>query len=99
VRDIYDSKALSVKLELHNIAKSKAVVRVLDRYSNQSKSITLAAGATDTLQWDLNATFGWYDLVLTVDGDAGFEVQLGGHIENGKASSSDPALGNLRLRG
>jgi phospholipase C len=56
-------------------------------------------GATETLQWNLNATFGWYDLVLTVDGDTGFEVQLAGHIENGQPSSSDPALGGLRLRG
>lgn len=99
VRDIYNSQALSLKLELHNLAKRQAALRVVDRYSGQSKSLTLAVGATGELQWDLNATFGWYDLVLTVDGDTGFEVQLAGHIENGQPSSSDPALGSLRLRG
>jgi phospholipase C len=98
VRDIYAAQDLVLKLELHNMAKRKAVVHVLDRYTGQSKSIELAAGETDTLQWDLEPTFGWYDLVLTVDGDNGFEVHLAGHVENGLPSSSDPALGSLMLK-
>jgi phospholipase C len=98
VRDIYAAKSQVLKLDLHNQANRKAVVRALDRYSGQSQSIELAADQRGMLQWDLVPTFGWYDLVLSVDGDAGFEVQLAGHIENGLPSSSDPALGSLRRK-
>jgi len=98
VRDVYAAKNQVLKLDLHNLAKRQAVVHALDRYTGQSQSIVLAANQTDTVQWNLEATFGWYDLVLTVDGDSGFEVQLAGHIENGLPSSSDPALGSLSLK-
>ncbi len=38
---------------------------------------------------------GWYDLIVTVSGDASFKYQLAGHVETGKDSISDPALGGL----
>ncbi len=38
---------------------------------------------------------GWYDLVVKVSGDASFRYQLAGHVETGKESISDPALGGL----
>jgi phospholipase C len=40
----------------------------------------------------LLTTHGWYDLTVTVDGDAGFNWQLAGHVENGERSISDPAM-------
>jgi len=38
---------------------------------------------------------GWYDLIVTVDGDPTFKYRLAGHVETGKDSFSDPALGGL----
>jgi hypothetical protein len=38
---------------------------------------------------------GWYDLIVKVSGDASFRYQLAGHVETGKESISDPALGGL----
>ena len=35
------------------------------------------------------------DLTITVEGDAGFEYRLAGHVETGKDSVSDPAMGWL----
>ncbi|MEV4757810.1 phosphocholine-specific phospholipase C [Micromonospora sp. NPDC049559] len=38
-------------------------------------------------------THGWYDVRVTSGGDAGFVRALAGHVENGRSSVSDPALG------
>jgi hypothetical protein len=37
--------------------------------------------------------YGWYDLVITVEGDPGFEYHFAGHVETGEDSISDPAIG------
>jgi phospholipase C len=42
---------------------------------------------------DLRHVYGWYDLTITVDSDASFVRRYAGHVETGKASMSDPALG------
>jgi phospholipase C len=38
---------------------------------------------------------GWYELVITVDGDSHFEYRFAGHLENGDDSISDPLMGGL----
>jgi phospholipase C len=43
----------------------------------------------------LDRFFGWYDLIITVNEDPSFKYELAGHVENGKDSFSDPALGGL----
>jgi phospholipase C len=43
--------------------------------------------------WSLRRMYGWYDLVITVEGDPGFEYQFAGHVETGEDSISDPAMG------
>lgn len=45
----------------------------------------MAAGADERL----------YDLAVTVKGDPTFEHRYAGHVENGKASISDPGMGGL----
>jgi phospholipase C len=41
----------------------------------------------------LHKSFGWYGLKVHVDSDASFQWQLAGHVETGKPSVSDPAIG------
>jgi len=41
----------------------------------------------------LHKSFGCYDLTVHIDSDAGFQRQLAGHVETGKPSVSDPAIG------
>ena len=43
----------------------------------------------------LNALHGWYDLIVTVGEDPTFNYRLAGHVETGRDSFSDPALGGL----
>ena len=40
-------------------------------------------------------SFGWYDVILKVTEDSTFEWRLAGHVETGRDSYSDPALGGL----
>jgi phospholipase C len=42
----------------------------------------------------LERSFGWYDLTIEVDADPSFSCQLAGHLETGRDSASDPALGS-----
>jgi phospholipase C len=50
---------------------------------------------TQTERWSLSRTRGWYDLLITVEGDPRFEYRYAGHLENGQDSISDPAMGGL----
>jgi phospholipase C len=42
---------------------------------------------------ELEESFGWYDLTVRVDSDARFQRQLAGHVETGRPSVTDPAIG------
>ena len=56
----------------------------------------IGAGASVTRRFDLDDTSGWYDLAVTVAGDDRCRVELAGHVETGRDSTSDPALGRRR---
>jgi phospholipase C len=64
------------------------------RYQSQSTRLSLRPGATESRQWSLGRTHGWYDLVVAVRGGT-FQYHYAGHLENGEDSISDPALGGL----
>ncbi len=68
-------------------------VRITDAYAKHATALDLARGDTLERNWPLDSTFGWYDLTLTVDSDAAFERRLAGHVETGKDSMTDPAIG------
>jgi len=55
----------------------------------------LPPGESDSKSWSLTRTSGWYDLAITVDGDAHFMCHVAGHLENGEDSISDPFMGGL----
>jgi phospholipase C len=57
----------------------------------------LPAGRAIEKRWPLKSTFGWYDLSVKADADPGFLWRLAGHLENGRESVSDPALGGSGL--
>jgi phospholipase C len=71
------------------------VVNVLDAYSGSRLTHELAPDESIDKEWSLKAFHGWYDLVVTVEQDASFERRLAGHLETGRDSYSDPALGGL----
>jgi phospholipase C len=85
----------SIKLTVGNAGTRPATVTMLDAYSGAKVTRLLAPG------WEVDSTFsceqfrGWYDLVVTVAEDHGFQYRLAGHVETGRDSISDPAMGGL----
>jgi phospholipase C len=95
VRAAYDENGTHLTLSISNLTSHAATVNVQDQYRRKSKKLELGAGESTSERWSLARMSGWYDLVITVAGDAGFERRVAGHVENGEDSISDPAMGGL----
>ncbi|MET8252161.1 phosphocholine-specific phospholipase C [Micromonospora sp. NPDC005197] len=91
----YDEHDHKVVLTLGNRGAKRVEVTVRDGYHSRPVTLALRPGQAERATWELTRTHGWYDLTLTVAGDAGFVYRYAGHVENGKDSISDPALGGL----
>ena len=91
----YGPRDNQIVLEIDNRGSAPAEVTVSDRYSSRSTTLSLPPGGTKALQSSLARTKGWYDLIVTVQGDPQFGYQYAGHLENGEASISDPGMGGL----
>jgi phospholipase C len=70
-------------------------VKTLDKYTGKVLEVKVEPGEPLSISLSLVRTSGWYDVVMTVDSDPGFEYRLAGHLETGQDSISDPALGAL----
>ncbi|MBQ1028501.1 phospholipase C, phosphocholine-specific [Micromonospora sp. C97] len=91
----YDERDFKVALTLTNRGSKRVEVTVRDLYNSRPVKLSLRPGETERAQWPLSRTHGWYDLTVSVAGDAAFEYRYAGHVENGKDSISDPSLGGL----
>jgi phospholipase C len=94
VRASYD--AGGIRLAVTNLARQTGELGVLDVYTGETIEQQVAPDESVTRHWSLDRQFGWYDLIVTVKQDPGFEYRLAGHVETGKDTVSDPAMGGLR---
>jgi phospholipase C len=85
----------SIALRISNLAAQAAEVIVMDAYTGQSITQLLDPGDHLENEFSLGQFYGWYDLVVTTAGDSTFNYRLAGHVENGRDSFSDPAMGGL----
>jgi phospholipase C len=86
----------SIGWSITNTSAARATVTVLDAYSGNKVSRLLRPHESfEETDWSLRQYFGWYDLVVTVSEDASFMRRLAGHVETGRDSFSDPAMGGL----
>ena len=97
VRSSYDTEGDhgSIEWKIKNVAAKPAEVSVLDAYTGDVSTRLLQPHDTFEDELSLGQFHGWYDLIVTVAGDSTFEYRLAGHVESGKDSFSDPALGGL----
>lgn len=91
----YDGRRNEIVLEAANRGPDRVELTVSNRYSSRSIKLSLRPGYTQTKAWSLSRTRGWYDLVITIEGDPQFESRYAGHLENGEDSISDPGMGGL----
>ena len=90
----------AIAFAITNLANAQAEVSVLDAYTGKSVTRLLNPQQTFEDGLTLDEFGGWYDLIVSVSGDATFRYQIAGHVETGTDSISDPALGGLvTLRG
>ncbi len=88
----------AIELRIANAGEHAAAVVIVDAYSGKEIRHLLAPREELEREWSLAKFHGWYDLVIRVDGDAAFEQRLAGHVEIGRDSMTDPALGGLVLK-
>ncbi len=65
---------------------------IANAYDGNTLERSLLPGQSTTTVWDLESSFGWYDLSITETSDPSFARRLAGHVETGKESVSDPAF-------
>jgi len=82
-----------ITLDIHNRGAARAELSITDLYTRQVVTHTLEPGRLFTWHWSLERSFGWYDLTIRVGSDATFLHRVAGHVETGRDSASDPALG------
>ncbi|MCW2763741.1 MAG: non-hemolytic phospholipase, partial [Marmoricola sp.] len=84
----------TVVVKLANLGRAPIDVTVRRlAYSPGSTRHTLAPGAAKTIRIGVRKSHHWYDLAIEAKG--GFRRRFAGHVETGRASMSDPAIGTL----
>ncbi|MFN3777772.1 MAG: phosphocholine-specific phospholipase C [Brevundimonas aurantiaca] len=61
------------------------------------RRLTVRPGAASQSTWDLRGSDHWYDLKVSLEDDPTFIQRLAGHVETGRPSRTDPAIGRMRL--
>jgi phospholipase C len=92
---IYDVPGGGVILGIHNHAKTDFEVKVSDRYTHQTIKLRLEPNGERSEFWSLDRSYGWYDLTIMTHSDSRFQHRLAGHLETGRDSMSDPAIGSV----
>jgi phospholipase C len=92
IRTRYDERRTELILEIANRGRARIDATVRDRYSTRRSTLSLRPGGKTAPRWSLSRTRGWYDLTVTVGRT---EYRYAGHLENGRDSISDPAMGGL----
>ena len=89
----YDAAGGGLGLVVANRGSVPRFAIVTDAYARRDFAQQLAPGESVGKYWPLHASSGWYDLTVAVDGDPEFRRHLAGHVETGRDSVSDPAIG------
>jgi len=93
VKAMYFEQVEGISLMIQNESSSSENVSIADAYSGKTTTHRLQPHATFQFFAQLQRSFGWYDLTVTVDSDASFRRRLAGHVETGRDSVTDPAIG------
>lgn len=97
VRATYDVKANTFIVSVANDGPQRSTVTLTDEYTGRRVWRALDPGQYLSKRWSLVRSFGWYDVVVTVNEDPAFECRLAGHLETGEPSVSDPMMGRLHI--
>jgi phospholipase C len=88
-----DDSDASFEMSVTNRGTAACTVSLVNAYTGEAMTHWLDRGQSIRKRWQLSASHGWYDLMIHVDNDGGFQQRLAGHIETGRDSASDPGIG------
>jgi phospholipase C len=91
----YDTRAEKITLVIRNLGAARVQLTVRDGYSGRRTVVSLRSGQTATRSWSVEKTHGWYNLAVACGEKAKLRQRYAGHLENGRDSISDPAMGGL----
>ena len=87
-----------IVLHIQNNGAGTATVAIANVYTGQSTKLTVPGGTTVSQHYNLEESFGWYDFKAEISAIGGTsEQRLAGHVETGRDSVTDPAIGGLSL--
>jgi phospholipase C len=95
VRAYYNGEGNGIALVIANPSSQTANVIILDQYTGERIQFAINAGRSDSKYFSLSRFSGWYDFLIKVASDSSIQYHFAGHVEAGKDSISDPALGGL----
>ena len=95
----YDVTGGNIALRLVNNGNAAADYTITpNAYFNEGPWVgTVAADSQSEQHWSLHSSGHWYDFTLTLKNLPGYSRRFAGHMETGKASISDPALGGTAI--
>jgi phospholipase C len=82
-----------VQLEISNHSAAAVALTLTDAYADRPSDLKVHGG--EAASFLVRTVAGWYDVAVTAPAHPGFVRRLAGHIETGRPSISDPALGSL----
>jgi phospholipase C len=85
----------AIELKITNVGTDGADVTVLNAYTGNTRTKHLQPEHQFNNELESEQFGNWYDLIVTVAGDASFNYRLAGHVETGEDSISDPVMGGL----
>ena len=93
VGNTYDAARCGIALRIRNPDEASCRLRIANAYLKETTQHDLQPNETLEKYWPLDSSFGWYDFSVTVESNLTFERRLAGHVETGRDSMSDPAIG------
>ena len=91
----YDVATDSISVQVTNHGTHTAEVVMTNAYTGDVFKQSLLPGKNFTEVVHVKSLYGWYDLTIRVAGDTSFLQHIAGHVETGKDSATDPAIGGL----
>jgi phospholipase C len=89
----YDLEHNGVTLMIQNKGTAVCPISIRDGYTKKVLQEIVKPGSSVSLYVSLVKSYGWYDLLVESKLDAAFQRHVAGHVETGKDSMTDPAIG------
>nr|WP_315254958.1 phospholipase C, phosphocholine-specific [uncultured Duganella sp.] len=90
----YDSGNLILLLCNREGRATRHFIVADNAYHAAAATYSVAAGQVATVPCNLSRSFGWYDFSITSDAYPQWLRRAAGHVETGRASRTDPAIGD-----